>query len=47
MGVDTHPPQDEALDEYNESGAVPYRVRRPEQVSRFSTAWNSPSPVWC
>jgi len=34
-GVDTDPAQDEALDQYNESGAVPYRVRRPEQVLRF------------
>jgi hypothetical protein len=34
-GVDTDPAQDEALDQYNESGAVPYRVRRPEQVIRF------------
>jgi S-adenosyl methyltransferase len=34
-GIDTDPAQDEALDQYNESGAVPYRVRRPEQVILF------------
>jgi hypothetical protein len=34
-GVDTDPAQGEALEQYNESGAVPYRVRRPEQVIRF------------
>lgn len=34
-GVDTDPAQDEALGQYNESGAVRYRVRRPEQVIRF------------
>jgi S-adenosyl methyltransferase len=34
-GVDTDPAQDEALDQYNDSGAVPYRLRRPEQVIRF------------
>jgi S-adenosyl methyltransferase len=34
-GVDTDPAQGKALEEYNESGAVPYRVRRPEQVIRF------------
>ena len=34
-GVDTDPAQDEALAQYNESGAVPYRVRRAEQIIRF------------
>lgn len=34
-GVNTDPAQDKALGQYNESGAVPYRVRRPEQVARF------------
>ena len=34
-GVHTDPAQDKALGQYNESGAVPYRVRRPEQVARF------------
>jgi hypothetical protein len=34
-GVDTDPAQDRALAEYNESGAVPYRVRRAEQIIRF------------
>jgi hypothetical protein len=34
-GVNTDPAQDKALGQYNESGAVPYRVRRPEQVIRF------------
>jgi len=34
-GVDTDPAQDKALAQYNESGAVPYRVRRPEQIVRF------------
>jgi hypothetical protein len=34
-GVDTDPAQHEALDQYNDSGAVPYRLRRPEQVIRF------------
>ena len=34
-GIDTDPAQDKALGQYNESGAVPYRVRRPEQVARF------------
>jgi S-adenosyl methyltransferase len=34
-GVDTDPAQDKALAQYNESGAVPYRVRRAEQIVRF------------
>jgi hypothetical protein len=34
-GVDTDPTQNEALRQYNESGAVPYRVRRADQVVRF------------
>ena len=34
-GVNTDPAQDEALRQYNQSGAVPYRVRRPDQVVRF------------
>jgi hypothetical protein len=34
-GTDTDPRQREALRQYNESGAVPYRVRQPEQVIRF------------
>jgi hypothetical protein len=34
-GTDTDPRQREALRQYNESGAVPYRVRQPEQVVRF------------
>jgi hypothetical protein len=34
-GVNTDPAQEKALRQYNESGAVPYRVRRPDQVARF------------
>lgn len=34
-GTNSDPAQDNALRQYNESGAVPYRVRRPEQVVRF------------
>jgi hypothetical protein len=34
-GVDTDPRQREALEQYNQSGAVPYRLRTQEQVARF------------
>ena len=34
-GVDTDPAQAEALRQYNESGAIPYRLRQPDQVARF------------
>jgi hypothetical protein len=33
--VDTDPAQNAALDHYNQSGAVPYRVRRADQIARF------------
>ena len=33
--VDTDPAQREALEQYNQSGAVPYRLRDREQVARF------------
>lgn len=33
--VDTDPAQNAALDYYNQTGAIPYRVRRPGQVARF------------
>jgi hypothetical protein len=32
---DTDPGQNAALRDYNESGAAPYRVRRPDQIVRF------------
>ncbi len=32
---DTDPGQNDALRRYNESGADPYRVRRPDQIARF------------
>jgi len=35
VGINTDPAQNEALVQYNASGAVPYHVRRPEQVLRF------------
>ena len=34
-GVDTDPAQAEALRQYNESGAIPYRLRQEEQIARF------------
>jgi hypothetical protein len=34
-GTDTDPAQREALRQYNESGAIPYRLRQYEQVARF------------
>lgn len=34
-GVDTDPAQAEALRQHNESGAIPYRLRQPDQVARF------------
>jgi S-adenosyl methyltransferase len=34
-GINTDPAQNEALMQYNASGAIPYHVRRPEQVLRF------------
>ena len=37
-GTDTDPAQREALKQYNESGAVPYRLRDTEQVARFFDA---------
>ena len=33
--IDTDPAQNAALDYYNQTGALPYRVRRPDQVARF------------
>jgi hypothetical protein len=33
--IDTDQAQNEALDYYNQTGAIPYRVRRPEQVVQF------------
>jgi hypothetical protein len=33
--TDADPAQNEATRQYNESGAVPYHLRRPEQVARF------------
>lgn len=33
--TDIDPEQNAALDYYNRTGAVPYRVRRPEQIIRF------------
>jgi len=33
--VDTDPAQNAALDYYNQTGAVPYRVRRADQIARF------------
>jgi hypothetical protein len=33
--IDTDPAQNAALDYYNQTGAVPYRVRRVDQVARF------------
>ena len=32
---DTDPGQNDALRRYNETGAEPYRVRRPDQIARF------------
>ena len=32
---DANPGQNDALRKYNESGADPYRVRRPDQIARF------------
>jgi S-adenosyl methyltransferase len=32
---DANPGQNDALRRYNESGAAPYRVRRPDQIARF------------
>jgi len=34
-GVDTDPAQREALRQYNESGAIPYRLRQEDQIARF------------
>ena len=34
-GVDTDQDANEALDDYNQSGAVPYRARRRDQIVRF------------
>jgi hypothetical protein len=33
--IDTDPAQNAALDYYNQTGAVPYRVRRADQIARF------------
>jgi hypothetical protein len=37
-GTDTDPAQHEALEQYNQSGAVPYRLRDTEQIARFFDA---------
>ncbi len=44
--VNTDPAQNKALGQYNESGAVPYRVRLPEQVIRFFDGLELADPVW-
>jgi hypothetical protein len=33
--IDTDPAQNAALDYYNQTGAIPYRVRRADQIARF------------
>jgi hypothetical protein len=33
--IDTDPAQNQALDSYNQTGAIPYRVRSREQIVRF------------
>ena len=40
--ADTEPALNAALGEYRQTGADPYHARRPDQIARFSTAWNSP-----
>jgi hypothetical protein len=38
---------EEALEDYNQSGAVPYKLRDPSRSLGFSTTWNWWNPVWC
>jgi hypothetical protein len=44
---DTDPGQNAALRDYNESGAAPYRVRRPDQIVRFFGGLQLVDPGWC
>jgi hypothetical protein len=34
-GADTNPAYSQAIDRYNQSGAVPYHLRTPEQIARY------------
>ena len=45
-GVDTDPRQREALEQYNQSGAVPYRLRNQEQIARFFDGLELVDPAW-
>jgi hypothetical protein len=38
---------EEAQRLYNQSGAIPYHPRSPEQIAGFSRGWSCWSPVWC
>ncbi len=45
-GANVNEAFNEAQRGYNESGAVPYHLRSPEQFARFFEAWNWWSPAW-
>ncbi len=48
-GTDTDKAGVEAQDRYNQSGAVPYRLRSPEQIASFFDGLElvEPGVVWC
>jgi ubiquinone/menaquinone biosynthesis C-methylase UbiE len=51
-GTDTDPAYSEAIDRYNQSGAVPYRLRSPEQIAGYLDGLELvepglvPCPLW-
>jgi S-adenosyl methyltransferase len=47
--VDTDQDANKALDDYNQTGAVPYRARRRDQIVRFFDGLElvDPGPRWC
>src|SRR2546429_4265013 len=46
-GASTNEAFNQAQQGYNDSGAVPYHLRGPEQFRRYSRTWRWSSRVWC
>jgi hypothetical protein len=46
-GANVNAEFNDAQSAYNDSGAVPYHLRSPEQICGFSAGWDCWSPAWC
>ena len=46
-GANTNEAFNQAQQGYNDSGAVPYHLRSPEQFAGSSRAWSWSSRAWC